>query len=337
MDNAMSAGSGSGGGAPLGEGGGGGGSAVRFDSRYGQQIRRDHGRSIAVAETPLDRRLRAIGGLLSVLTAGQDRLIAATTAATVGPEIADDAAKDASQIAATAGTADAEATDDSLTALPISASLEFSIPQKDDATPNEALSEASAPEGAEANPPSPALPTDLEDQAILVSDVSSNLIQDATCANLEKMPEKSVQEDEPVQEEEEEQQQHEAEAISTEPQGREAEATSESAPGDAATSLTGNAAAAVVDDNGGVRGGFSSIVGSLAAKDALLEAVVLPLRLGQLAGPGGVPLFSGLRQAGHVLLYGPPGTGKTSLAAAAVKQPRPHKTMHKHPLIRLSF
>jgi SpoVK/Ycf46/Vps4 family AAA+-type ATPase len=274
-----------------------------------------------MAETPLDRRLRAIGGLLSVLTAGQDRLIAATTAATVGTEVTDDvddAAEDSNHTAACTGIVDAEVTEISLIALPISASFEPFIPQEDDATPDEALSEASAPAGAKTKNTLPAPAIDLESQEIRACDAASNQTPEESCEKSEEEPEQCVQEDEPAQHRQEEmqkQEQQQEEAVSAESQGRAAEANSNSA-------LNSATNAAVVDDNEvGVCGGFSSIVGSLAAKDALLEAVVLPLRLGQLAGPGGVLLFSGLRQAGHVLLYGPPGTGKTTLAAAAVNQP----------------
>jgi len=54
---------------------------------------------------------------------------------------------------------------------------------------------------------------------------------------------------------------------------------------------------------------WSDIIGVEAAKEALREAVVLPLRLPHL--------FGSHRSAWRgILLYGPPGTGKTFLARA---------------------
>eukprot|EP00752_Nemacystus_decipiens_P016545 g14787.t2 len=63
---------------------------------------------------------------------------------------------------------------------------------------------------------------------------------------------------------------------------------------------------------------FDSIVGNSAAKRALYEHVVLPLKLSEEARSS---LFAGIRSSGNnVLLHGPPGTGKTTIAQAASQE-----------------
>jgi peroxin-1 len=62
---------------------------------------------------------------------------------------------------------------------------------------------------------------------------------------------------------------------------------------------------------GGVEG-WGDVGGMAAAKAALQEALVLPLKFGHLLAAAPLRLRTGL------LLYGPPGCGKTHIVAAAV-------------------
>jgi len=63
---------------------------------------------------------------------------------------------------------------------------------------------------------------------------------------------------------------------------------------------------------------YEEIVGSNAAKQSLLENVILPLTLDSRVL---LQLFGGVRAtSGNVLLYGPPGTGKTCLVEATANE-----------------
>lgn len=63
---------------------------------------------------------------------------------------------------------------------------------------------------------------------------------------------------------------------------------------------------------------FADVIGQESAKQALIENVVLPMRLKKETRSR---LLGGIRQgSGNVLLYGPPGSGKTLLAQAAAAE-----------------
>jgi len=235
---------------------------------------------------PIDRRLRAVCGILSVLIAGQDRILAQIEAKVPNSSCEDFVAKECHE-----GTENART---------------FSL-----------ISEGTSPNDLTSSEPNKST---VQECAGSISPLCPSSKELATPANDTKLTEDCDNLQSYKNKEKQKSVQHENEFTkdSTGSKSCCIEDSCNASQDEASAEETDNLKTTGSDENNSTQAGFSSIVGSSAAKDALLEAVVLPLRLGKLAGPGGSPLFSGLRQAGHVLLYGPPGTGKTTLAAAAV-------------------
>jgi len=256
------------------------------------------GNGLPTVETPMDRRLRAISGLLSVLIAGQDRILAKADATSTGCGFEDEPTKVTNSNIASSNLEEAPENELASPLISVNFNQDETGPSPNDLAFSEPKS-TTPQEGADSITPLP--PSNNEAHAL-----SNKVILSEDCETHENgQKQNSGLENEFTE-------------LTMGSHGCRTEASASTSQSEARKEETENPGFADGDESCSVEGGFSSIVGSSAAKDALLEAVILPLRLGQLAGPGGLPLFSGLRQAGHVLLHGPPGTGKTTLAAAAV-------------------